>query len=90
MGTSRGHAGNAAGRGITADGPAAIGGGGGGGLSRSLNKLAWEPSEGRKVAVGGLDGVVSVFEVGSGLGGREQAKASEWDNVKRWVGRLEL
>ena len=71
-------------------------GGGGGpgipgaGLSRSLNKLAWEPSEGRKIAVGGLDGVVSVFEVGSGLGGREQAKASEWDNVKRWVGRLEL
>ena len=61
-----------------------------GGMSRSLNKIAWEPSDGRKVAVGGLDGVVSVFEVGSGLGGREGARSSEWDVVKRWAARLEL
>ena len=62
------------------------------GMSRSLNKVAWEPSEGWKLAVGGLDGVVSVFEVGSGLGGSEGAGAGagEWDVVKRWVGRLEL
>ncbi|KAF2200157.1 cytoplasmic dynein 1 intermediate chain 2 [Delitschia confertaspora ATCC 74209] len=40
-------------------------GGGMGGLDymkSSLNKVAWEKNEGRKVVVGGMDGVVTVFE----------------------------
>lgn len=63
----------------------------GGVLTRSLNKVAWEEREGRRLAVGGLDGVVSVFEVGKGLGGGAgpDVKAEEWAGVKRMVGRLE-
>ena len=38
---------------------------------KSLNRLSWEKGHGKNVAVGGLDGVVSVFEVGSELGGQE-------------------
>ncbi|KAF8455677.1 WD40-repeat-containing domain protein [Terfezia claveryi] len=54
-------------------------------LTRSLNKLAWEEHDGRRVAVGGLDGMVTVFEVGWGEGvGRE-----EWGAVKRIVSRAE-
>ena len=57
-------------------------------MNRSLNKLAWERNEGRRVAVGGMDGVVTVFEVGYDLGGLE-TRAEEWTGVKRLVGRLE-
>lgn len=57
-------------------------------MNRSLNKLAWEKNEGRRVAVGGMDGVVTVFEVGADLGGVE-TRAEEWSGVKRLVGRLE-
>ncbi|KAF2874764.1 cytoplasmic dynein 1 intermediate chain 2 [Massariosphaeria phaeospora] len=57
-------------------------------MNRSLNKLAWERNEGRRVAVGGMDGVVTVFEVGAELGGGE-ARGEEWGGVKRLVGRLE-
>lgn len=59
------------------------------GTGRSLNKCAWETGEGKRIAVGGLDGLVSVFEVGSELGGAENAKEEEWDGVKRLVSRLE-
>lgn len=59
------------------------------GGGRSLNKCAWEAVDGKKIAVGGLDGVVSVFEVGSDLSGVERARAEEWDGVKRLVSRLE-
>jgi dynein intermediate chain len=62
--------------------------GGMGFMKRSLNKLAWEKNEGRRVAVAGMDGVVTVFEVGSELGGME-TKGEEWSGVKRLVGRLE-
>ncbi|KAJ4345377.1 uncharacterized protein N0V89_011507 [Didymosphaeria variabile] len=62
--------------------------GGMGFMKRSLNKLAWEKNEGRRVAVAGMDGVVTVFEVGSELGGVE-TKGDEWSGVKRLVGRLE-
>ncbi|KAJ9668973.1 hypothetical protein H2201_000799 [Coniosporium apollinis] len=58
-------------------------------LKRSLNKVAWEPQEGRRTAVGGLDGVVTVFEVGAELGGLEGVRSEEWTGVKRLVGRLE-
>lgn len=57
-------------------------------MNRSLNKLAWERNEGRRVAVGGMDGVITVFEVGQDLGGLE-TRGEEWSGVKRLVGRLE-
>ncbi|KAI1636594.1 cytoplasmic dynein-like protein 1 intermediate chain 2 [Biscogniauxia mediterranea] len=58
-------------------------------LSKSLNKVAWEPSEGKRLAVGGIDAVVSVFEVGPDLGGKETVRSEEWTNVKKLVARLE-
>lgn len=56
------------------------------GMAKSLNKCEWEPKEGRKIAVGGASGVLSVFEVpvqfggGEGVVGRE-----EWVRMKRLV-----
>lgn len=61
---------------------------GGGSSYRSLNKCTWEKNEGRRVAVGGMDGVVTVFEVGQDLGGAE-VRGEEWSGVKRLVSRLE-
>lgn len=58
-------------------------------LSKSLNKIAWEPTEGRRLAAGGIDGALSVFEVGPDLGGKEGLKNEEWTNVKKLVNRLE-
>lgn len=59
-------------------------------LTNGLNKLAWEEREGKKIAVGGLDGVVTVFDVGKGLSGASgQASMDEWAGVKRLVGRME-
>lgn len=58
-------------------------------MNRSLNKLTWERNEGKKVAVGGMDGVVTVFEVGSELGGVEGVRQEEWNGVKKLVSRLE-
>ncbi|KAI0109992.1 WD40 repeat-like protein [Daldinia grandis] len=58
-------------------------------LSKSLNKIAWETSEGKKLATGGIDAVVSVFEVGPDLGGKEAVRSEEWTNVKKLVARLE-
>ncbi|KAK7757775.1 hypothetical protein SLS62_000153 [Diatrype stigma] len=56
---------------------------------RSLNKVAWEPGEGKRLATGGIEGVVSVFEVGPDLGGKEGARNEEWASVKKLVARLE-
>ncbi|KAL2174743.1 WD40-repeat-containing domain protein [Thermothelomyces heterothallicus CBS 202.75] len=58
-------------------------------LSKSLNKLAWEPSEGKRLATGGIDGAVTVFEVGPDLGGKEGLKNEEWTSVKKLINRLE-
>ncbi|KAH6634119.1 WD40-repeat-containing domain protein [Chaetomium sp. MPI-SDFR-AT-0129] len=58
-------------------------------LSKSLNKLAWEPSEGKRLATGGIDGAVTVFEVGPDLGGKEGLKNEEWSSVKKLVNKLE-
>ncbi|KAL4911857.1 WD40-repeat-containing domain protein [Aspergillus aurantiobrunneus] len=59
-------------------------------LSRSLNKVAWEEREGRCLATGGLDGVVTVFEVGRGLSGTpDDVPSEEWTGMKRLVSKLE-
>jgi len=53
----------------------------------SLNKVAWEHHHGRYLATGGLDGVISLFEVGPDLGGSEGVRAEEWSSVKKAVSR---
>ncbi|KAL2824501.1 WD40-repeat-containing domain protein [Aspergillus cavernicola] len=59
-------------------------------LSHSLNKVAWEEREGRRLATGGIDGVVTVFEVGRGLSGTpDDVPAEEWTSMKRLVSKLE-
>lgn len=58
-------------------------------LSKSLNKVKWEPQEGKKLAAGGIDGALTVFEVGPDLGGKESLKNEEWTNVKKLVNRVE-
>ena len=55
-------------------------------MSKSLNKVRWEEKEGRRLATGGLDGVLSVFEVGTSLGGEGTGEEGRW--FKRLVGRL--
>ena len=55
---------------------------------RSLNRVAWEGQDGKRLAVGGLSGAVTVFEVGTALGGRDSARPDEWTSVKRLVNRL--
>lgn len=57
-------------------------------LPKSLNKVAWDEKEGKRLAVGGAGGLVTVFEVGSDLGG-EGVKNEEWAGVKRLVARLD-
>ncbi|KAI1819741.1 cytoplasmic dynein-like protein 1 intermediate chain 2 [Xylaria intraflava] len=58
-------------------------------LSKSLNKVAWETTEGKRLATGGIDAVVSLFEVGPDLGGKETVRSEEWTSVKKLVARLE-
>lgn len=55
---------------------------------KSLNKIVWEEKEGKRLAVGGAAGVVSVFEVGNELTS-EGVKGEEWTGMKRLVGRAE-
>jgi dynein intermediate chain len=58
-------------------------------LPRSLNKVAWEENDGKKLAVGGLDGIVTVFDVGNELGGVEHTRQEEWTAVKKTVAKLD-
>lgn len=58
-------------------------------LSKSLNKVRWEQQEGKRLAAGGIDGALSVFEVGPDVGGKENLKNEEWTNVKKLVNRVE-
>lgn len=58
-------------------------------LSKSLNRVAWEPTEGKRLATGGIDGALTMFEVGPDLGGKEGLKNEEWTNVKKLVSRYE-
>ncbi|KAK3942150.1 cytoplasmic dynein 1 intermediate chain 2 [Diplogelasinospora grovesii] len=58
-------------------------------LSKSLNKVSWEPTEGKRLATGGIDGALTLFEVGPDLGGKENLKNEEWTSVKKLVNRIE-
>jgi dynein intermediate chain len=57
-------------------------------VPKSLNKVSWDEKEGKKLAVGGAGGIITVYEVDGELGG-EGAKAEEWAGIKRLVNRLE-
>ncbi|KAG9257942.1 WD40-repeat-containing domain protein [Emericellopsis atlantica] len=59
------------------------------GRTRSLNKVAWEQNDGKRLATGGIDGCVTVFDVASGLGGKEGLKHEDWTNVKKLVNRVD-
>jgi dynein intermediate chain, cytosolic len=59
----------------------------GGAVVGGLNKCAWEEKRGGLVATGGLDGVVSLFEVGKALSG--EARLDEWTTVKKAITRAE-
>lgn len=61
-----------------------------GGRVASLNKVAWERSEGKRLATGGIAGALTVFEVGQDLGGKEGVKSEEWTAVKKLISKLEL
>ncbi|KIW21303.1 hypothetical protein PV08_01883 [Exophiala spinifera] len=57
---------------------------------KGLNKVAWEEKRGSHIAVGGLDGIVTVFDVGKGLQcGNNETKMEEWTAMKRLVTKLE-
>lgn len=59
-------------------------------VRQSLNKVAWEEQAGRRLATGGLDGVLSVFEVGKGLSGAsDDVPDEEWSSMRRLISRLE-
>ncbi|CAK7212066.1 hypothetical protein SBRCBS47491_001342 [Sporothrix bragantina] len=58
-------------------------------LANSLNKVAWDKSEGKRLATGGIAGTLTVFEVGPDLGGKEGLRSEEWTNVKKLVNKLE-
>ncbi len=57
---------------------------------KGLNKVAWEERRGSHIAVGGLDGVVTVFDVGKGLQcGNNEKNLEEWVAMKKLVTKLE-
>lgn len=58
-----------------------------GALVSGLNKCAWEEKRGGFVATGGLDGVVSLFEVSKALSG--EARPDEWAAAKKIIARAE-
>lgn len=57
-------------------------------LNRPLNKLCWDRTAGsRRVAVGGLDGVLTVFEINPKI--LSSAKAEEWKATQATLLKLE-
>lgn len=57
----------------------------GGHLAKSLDKVCWEGKEGKRLAVGGAAGIVTVYEVGSELAGGEGVRGEEWARMKRVI-----
>ncbi|RPA77882.1 WD40 repeat-like protein [Ascobolus immersus RN42] len=53
-------------------------------LTKSLNKLAWEEHEGKKVAVGGLDGMVTIFDVAF-----DAPRNEEWSTIKKLTSKAD-
>ncbi|KAK4944457.1 hypothetical protein LTR10_016131 [Elasticomyces elasticus] len=57
---------------------------------KGLNKVAWEEKRGSHIAVGGLDGVVTVFDVGKGLQcGNNEKNMEEWVSMKKLVNKFD-
>ena len=56
---------------------------------KSLNKVSWDEKDGKRIAVGGASGMVTVFEVGSLLSAEGGIKGDEWARVKKMVARME-
>ncbi|ODQ76234.1 hypothetical protein LIPSTDRAFT_60405 [Lipomyces starkeyi NRRL Y-11557] len=56
---------------------------------QALNKVAWEKTDGKLLAVGGLSSVITVFEVGDNLGGAANARSEEWRHMRRLVSLAE-
>lgn len=54
-------------------------------LSRPLNKLAWSKPNGSRIAVGGLDGVVTVFDVSL-----KHADNDDWSKFKRTLSNVDF
>lgn len=51
------------------------------GSGRALNKLAWDRKDGKRAAMGGADGKVYVYEVGS----LSIPRDDEWVNMQRTI-----
>ncbi|ORY81920.1 WD40-repeat-containing domain protein [Protomyces lactucae-debilis] len=54
--------------------------------ARALNRLAWEMEHGRRIAVGGLDGILNVLDIGE-LGG--PATQEEWSTLTTLIERMQ-
>jgi dynein intermediate chain len=50
------------------------------GDGRAINKLAWEKKDGRFAALGGSDGLLHIYDVGSDL---SNPKENEWPDFQR-------
>lgn len=51
------------------------------GSGHALNKLGWDRKDGRHVAMGGSEGVVSIFDLGS----LAQPRDSEWSDLQQTI-----
>lgn len=50
-------------------------------MRRALNKVAWDRDEGKRLAVGGVNGILTVFEVPESLGGKEGTSNDQWSTL---------